>query len=187
MPRSLLDTADLAALRDQVAQGPAAAVATALIDTGLLQFDPDDPEWEDRDRIVICGADVTAAAGRRLTAAGADPDAVVTPAASGGQALALAFGAAMAGTLDGGAWRAWCLLDERACDDGRIWEIARAASEARPDTMGVLVAGRGTGALWSACGWHVHEAPASDPVWLLGAVDQLVAAGPAVVLAVPDE
>lgn len=187
MARSLLDTANLADLRGIATGGSAAAVAAALIDTGLLQFDPDDPEWEDRDRLVVCGADVSAAVGRRLSAAGGDPDAIVTPAATGGDALAFAFGAAMSASLDGGAWRAWCLLDAAACDDGRVWEVAVAAREARPDTLGVLVAGRGSATLWRACGWNVHEAPAGDPVWLLGSLDQLVVAGPAVVLAVDDE
>ena len=187
MPRSLLDGTDLATLRRLTAAGPADAVAAALVDTGLLQFDPDDPEWEDRDRLVICGDEVARAAGRRLTAAGADPDAVVTLAPTGGDALALAFGAAMGATLDGGAWRAWCLLDAEACDDGRVWEVARAASQARAATLGALVAGGGAAALWQACGWQVHEAPASDAAWLLGCLDQVVAAAPAVVLAVADE
>lgn len=187
MARSLLDGADLPVLRDLAAGGPEAALAAALVDTGLLQFDADDPEWEDRDRVVICGPRVTAAVGRRLTAGGADPDAVVTPVPSGGDALAVAFGAAMAGTMDGGAWRAWCMLDAGACDDGRVWEVARAANDARPDTLGALVAGGGSAALWQACGWRVYEAPAADVVWLLGALDQLVTEGPAVVLAVADE
>lgn len=186
MVRSLLDAADLAALR-RLTIGPADAVAAALVDTGLLQFDPDDPEWEDRDRLVICGEEVARAAGQRLTAAGADPDVVVTLAATGGDALALAFGAAMAAGLDGGGWRAWCLLDAEACDDGRVWEVARAASDAGAATLGVLVAGGGAAPLWRACGWQVHEAPASDPVWLLGSMDQLVSYAPAVVLAVSDE
>jgi transketolase N-terminal domain/subunit len=185
VPRSLLDTADLPALRAIAAGDPADLLAATLIDTGLLQFDPDDPEWEDRDRLVVCGSSAVAATGRRLTAAGAaDPDSVVTPARNGGDGLALAFGAAMAAMLDGGAWRAWCLLDADACDDGRVWEVARAAADARPETLGVLVAGGGTAGLWRACGWHVHEAPAADPVWLLGSIDQLTAAAPAVVLAV---
>lgn len=187
MARSLLDAADLQVLREFAAGGPEAALAASLVDAGLLQFDADDPDWEDRDRVVICGPRTTAAVGRRLTAAGADPDAVVTPAPTGGDALAVAFGAAMAGAMDGGAWRAWCVLDAEACDDGRVWEVARAASAARPDTLGTLVAGGGTAALWLACGWRVHEAPATDVVWLLGALDQLVAQGPAVVLAVADE
>lgn len=187
MARSLLDAADLSALRDLAAGGPAAAVAAALVDTGLLQFDPDDPEWEDRDRLALCGEGVAAAVGRRLGAAGGDPDAVVTPAATGGDALALAFGASMAAAMDGGAWRAWCVLDAGACDDGRVWEVALAAGQARADALGALVAGGGTAPLWRACGWRVHEAPAADPAWLLGALDQVVAAGPAVVLAVGGE
>lgn len=184
MRRSLLDGADLAALRLVSNAGPADALAAALVDTGLLQFDPDDPVWEERDRLVVAGARVTGAVGRRLTAAGAGFDDVVLPGGSGGEAMALAFGAAMASQASGGAWRAWCVLDDEMCDDGRVWEVARAAADAPAALLGVLTSGDGTQALWRACGWNVHEAPSDDPAWVLGALDQVVATAPAVLLVV---
>ena len=184
MARSLLDTADLAALRGLVTGGPEAALVAGLVDGGLLQFDPDDPEWLDRDRVVACGDSIAAALGTRLTAAGADPDFVVTTARAGGDALGLALGAATASTMDGSPWRSWCVLDEQACDDGRIWEVARAAVVAGAGVLAALVAGGDSAGLWRACGWHVIEAPADDPVWLLGALDQVTVNAPGVVVAV---
>jgi transketolase N-terminal domain/subunit len=184
MARSLLDTADLAQLRTLAAQGPAVAVASVLVDSGLLQFDPDDPTWDDRDRLVVAGSATATAIEERLASAGARP-ADTLMRASGGDALAMAFGAAMASQLDGGAWRSWCVLDEAACDDGRVWEAARAAAWAKAATLTALVEGAGTVRLWEACGWTVHSAPADDPAWLLGALDQAVLTSPAVVLAVP--
>ena len=183
MAHSLLDGADLTALRQISAGGAPDALAAALVDSGLLQFDPDDLEWEDRDRLIVYGEGVSAALGRRLAAAGAVPDGVIIPAPAGGDAMALAFGAAMA---SGGVWRSWCVLDADADDDGRVWEIARAASEAPATSLGVLAIGNGSAQLWAACGWTVHEAPASDPAWALGALDQVVAGAPAVLLAVDD-
>lgn len=187
MVRSLLDTVDLATLRELTATGPAAAIAACLVDAGVLQFDPDDPQWLDRDRVTAAGGEAGAALGHRLTTAGADPDVVVRVAATGGDALALALGAATASRMDGGPWRAWCVLDPESCEDGRVWEVARAARAADAGLLGALVSGGDSAGLWRACGWSVHEAPASDPVWLLGALDQVVARGPGVVVAVDDE
>jgi transketolase N-terminal domain/subunit len=186
VPRSLLESADLGLLRTLGADGGAMATAAALVDTGLLQFDPADPEWADRDRLVVAGERCSAAVRRRLEEAGAAADRAGIFAASGGDAMALAFGAAMAARLDGNVWRAWCLLDDDACDDGRVWEVARAAADSGSEGLGVVVVGDGSSRLWGACGWPVHEVPAGDPVWLLGALDQVGARSPAVVVVAAD-
>lgn len=187
MARSLLDNADLAALRAAGADGPAAAVAAALVDSGLLQFDPDDPQWEDRDRVVVAGRDLHAALDQRLREAGATTDQVVTSASGGGEALALALGAAVAGGIDGGGWRSWCVLDAEACDDGRVWEVAAAAGTARPETLSAIVVGDNSAALWQACGWRVQRAPVAVPVEMLGSLDQLLVGAVGVLLVVGDE
>ena len=184
MVRSLLDGADLPALRALNGQGPAAAIAAAVVDSGLLHFDADDPQWEDRDRVVVCGPALHAALAQRLGAAGADPQRVLITADDGGTALALAFGAALSSAMDGGAWRSWCLLDEAACDDGRTWEVAAAVRDAGAEPLGAIVLGDRTAALWRACGWKVQPALVSEPVELLGGLDQVLVAGPAVLVAV---
>ena len=184
MARSLLDGADLTVLRNLTAKDVDTAVAATVVDAGLLQFDPDDPVWEDRDRVVVCGRGLSEALSRRLRNAGAEPDRVLTTVDAGGEALGLAFGAALASAMDGGAWRSWCLLDEGACEDGRVWEVADAAAGAGADTMGAVVVGDRTAALWRACGWQVHTAAVTDPVEILGGLDQLMVAGPAVLLVV---
>jgi hypothetical protein len=182
MPRSLLDGADLPRLRSLVGDDPAMAAAVGLVDSGLLQFDPDDPGWGDRDRLVVAGTRAWSAARERLVPAGADPTQVATAAGSGGEAMALAFGAAAAARMDGNVWRVWCLLDAEACDDGRIWEVARAAVTAATEALVVVAEESGVTGLWRACGWTVHPAPAADPAWLLGALDQAVVAAPAAVV-----
>jgi transketolase N-terminal domain/subunit len=184
--RSLLDTADLAHLRRLGGPDPAAALAACVVDSGLLQFDPDDPGWEDRDRLVLAGPGVTAAIGARIAAAGSGPRTTIQ-VMHGGDALGMALGAAAASELDGGGWRSWCGLDEAACDDGRVWEAARAAAAARLPTLGAFVAGVATAPLWRACGWQVHLAPADDPAWLLGAFDLAMAAPPGVVMVAADD
>ena len=186
MARSLLDGADLTLLRGLTEDGTDTAVAAAFIDAGLLQFDPDDPGWEERDRLVVCGAAVGDALSGRLRVAGADPERVLATVATsaGGEALGLAFGAAMASALDGGAWRSWCVLDAAACEDGRVWEVADAVGSAGAETLGAVVVGDRTAALWRACGWKVHTASGTDLVEILGGLDQLMAAGPAVLLVV---
>lgn len=180
MVRSLLDGADLPALRVLLERDWSAA-ATGLIDSGLLQFDADDPGWEDRDRLIVAGDGIAQVVRERLAAAGATPEDVAVFAPSGGHAMALAFGAALASDLDANAWRPWAVLDGAACDDGRVWEVARAAAS-QTDALGVVVEGDRAPGLWTACGWRVHEVPASDPVWLLGALDQVALTGPAAIL-----
>ena len=184
MRRSLLDTADIPALRARARAGAAAGMAGALIDTGLLQFDPDDPEWSDRDRLVVAGPEAVAAVRERLADAGAELER--TAQVAGGDALAIALGAAVASRLDGEVWRAWCVLDESICDDGRTWEAARAAAAAELRTLTVLGVGDASAGLWRACGWSVHVVPPADPVWLLGAMDQALVGPPTAVLVSAD-
>ena len=186
MPRSLLDSADLPALRTLLGQEWSAG-AVGLVDSGLLQFDANDPAWEDRDRLFVAGERVAESVRRRLRDAGVDPGDVATFAGSGGQAMALALGAAVASDLDGNAWRSWVLLDEQACDDGRVWEVARAASQTPASALGVIVEGDCAPHMWSACGWRVHEVAPSDPVWLLGALDQVTMTAPCALVVGRDE
>ena len=182
--RSLLDRVDLRRLRPLAAGGPPAVLAACLVDGGLLQADASDPEWPDRDRFTAAGAAFVAAVRARLAAHGHAPATVLTAAGTGGRALALALGAGVAARLEGSEWRCWCLLDDRACDDGRTWEAVRAAAQVSLETVTVLVAGAQTAPLWRASGWTVAVTAAAEPLAVLAAVDRaLHAGGPGVVLA----
>lgn len=183
MPRSLLDGVDLRRLRLPAASG-AQTLAACLIDGGAAQFDAGDPAWPDRDRLVaVAGSPLAAAVDERLQAAGCPAGEQLVLAGGGGEALAVALGAGAVSRLDGGVWRAWCLLADDDCDDGTLWEAVRAAGEQCLATVTALVDGAATAPLWRACGWSVRQVPA-EPVRLLAAVDHAVAEQgvPAVVL-----
>jgi hypothetical protein len=182
VPRSLLDAADLRQLRPLTARPGASAIAACLVDAGAVQLDRDDPTWADRDRVFAVDGPPADALRARLHAGGFQAD--VGTAASGGEALGLAYGAAVVSAAGGGAWRAWCALDEAACDDGTVWEVARAGAAGAAVPLTVVVDGAATAALWRACGWQAVVAPPGDPAHLLAALDRaLLSVAPWVVLA----
>lgn len=188
MPRSLLDEADLAAVRAaaDARPGPFAVLIACLLEGGALAHAPDDPQWPDRDRVVVGDGAVSHAV---QAAGGPDPVAV----AGGGRALAVAAGLAVACALDGGVSRVYCLADGELTDDGACWEAAIAAAVAEAPLVALLRVG-GEGAdrargLLGAAGWSCAVASASAPLEVLGALDRVQhdgMAGPGAVLAVTD-
>lgn len=186
MPRSLLDEADLAAVRAAAdARGGSLGVVTAcLLEGGALAHAPDDPQWPDRDRLVVGSAALRSALGEA-----GGPAAVALD--GGGRALAVAVGLAAACALDGGVCRVFCLAEGDTIDDGLCWEAAMAAAWAGPSLIAVLAvdaAGAETArGLFGAAGWRSATASASEPVEVLGALDRVSDDGapcPGVVLAV---
>lgn len=191
--RSLLDRADLATIRRAAARYPGlfATIAACLIDGGLAQFDPDDPDWDDRDRVLVGDEEAAKALTAALAAAGANAHRAVVRAAPG-VAVCLATGAAMASGVDGGLFRVWCLISETAVTDGLVWEGARAAAAAGVHGLAVLAVARRTdtsalSSLFAAAGWQVRQAAADDVIELLGAMDHALASttGPVLVLGTP--
>jgi hypothetical protein len=178
-PRSLLDGADLPAVRAAAARGRGAfATAIACLRAGgVLQHDPDDPGWLDRDR-VIDGAHALGPSDARSWWTSAPVR----------DALSLALGAGLSSSLDGGIFRVWCLLDG-AADDGRTWDAARAAAAQACAALTVVAAGDPEARLVDllrAAGWRTFAAAPDDPLEVLGAMDRAVAhgAGPAAVVLV---
>lgn len=175
MPRSLLDDADLAAVRAAAGSrgGVGAMPIACLLEGGAFAHDPADPAWADRDRLVVAGASLRAPVAAALADAGyADGGAHVVVA--GGRGLAVAAGAAAVAGLDGGVARVYCLLDADTLDDGTTWEGALAGAAAPALTALVLVtppvldrAQR----LFSTAGWRTGVGRATDPVEVLGAID----------------
>lgn len=170
MPRSLLDDADLAAVRTAAGPGrdPVRTALACLLHGGVLAHAPDDPAWPDRDHLVV-GSEALA----RSVAAVAPG--LPVQAGDGGGALALAAGIAIGCALDGAGSRVFCLLDDAAADDGLLWEAALSAPRG-PLTALLLLEPEGaerTRRLLVAAGWRTAVAAAEDPVAVLSALDRV--------------
>jgi transketolase len=170
--RSLLDGVDLGAVRAAAGRGtgPFATAIACLQEGGVLQHDPDDPDWPDRDR-VIDGA--SALRRWERSEIGLQPWWTSVPRG----ALGAGVGAALASHLDGGIFRVWCLLDGAGVD-GASWDAARAAVRYRLATLTVLALADGTDDLaqvLDAAGWRILRSSPREPVEVLGAMDRAVA------------
>lgn len=178
MRPSLLDRADLASVRAATREdgGPWGPVVACLTAPGVVQRDPADAEWPDRDRLVVGDRRAAEALAATLPAGGG-PDWLD---ATGGHALALARGMAAASEADGGIFRAWCLLGEGAIGDGSTWE---AASGATGGSLAVVALARRPAAsrlraLFAAAGWRVARARSAEPAEVLGGLDRALLPGP---------
>ncbi len=113
----------------------------------VMRFDPTDPAWEDRDRLVLSkGHGVPALyavlaqfgaipgeelhslrkAGSRLQGHPARALLPVVEASTGslGQGLSIAQGMALAGKLDGKDYRVFCVMGDGEIQEGQVWEAA---------------------------------------------------------------
>jgi len=188
MARSLLDGADLARLRlAGLEGGPTALALACLLQTGAAQHDPGDPEWPDRDRVLVDPALPLHAVAAVLGRAGYPVD-EGRLGQGPGRVAADAVRAAAASREAGDPYRVFLLLDAASLGEGRVWEALVTAGRERLDTLHALVvpsvpAGPQPRAVFLAAGWH-PETAAADPAEILGGLDRalLRTAGP---LAVP--
>jgi transketolase len=127
-------------------------VITALYYGGFLNVDPQNPEWEDRDRFILSKGHGELALYTTLADLGffpADwidtryrggdcflgghPDrhipGVEVISGSLGHGLGLAAGISMAAKMDGKTHRQYVLLGDSECTEGSIWEAAMFASK----------------------------------------------------------
>ena len=186
---SLFDTVDLDAMAAAAATrgGPAALIVACLVDGGVATRDPADPTWEDRDRFVTTDPALAQDAERQdAQARAAEAPAAAQPAidwlvAEGAWSIAMAYGGAAVSRSQGDVFRVWCVLAAQDCDDGAAWEVARAAASSGTTSLVVVCTAPPDEAvpmvrMWEACGWHVVEAQADDPISVVGALDQALAA-----------
>lgn len=140
----------------------AAEIVTALYFGGVLNHDPDNPEWPDRDRFILSkghGVPILYAAlaergyfpvDELLSLRQVDsrlqghPVQGMTPgieASTGslGQGLSIGIGHAIAGRLDGKLFRTWVLLGDGECQEGQVWEAAMAGPNYELDTLTAIV------------------------------------------------
>jgi transketolase len=140
----------------------AVEIVTALYFGGVLRYDPQRPDWEDRDRFVLSkghGVPVQYAA---MAEAGFMPVAelrtlrridsrlqghpvlgslpgIEASTGSLGQGLSIGVGMALAARLSGKDFRVFVLLGDGECQEGQVWEAAMAAGHHGPDNLIAIV------------------------------------------------
>ena len=135
-------------------------ILTALYFGGVMEHDPEQPKWEDRDRFVLAKGHAAPALYAALAHAGyfpreelktlrklgtrlqGHPDCNLCPGVevstgSLGQGLSIAAGMAAGLKLAGKPQRVFCLLGDGECEEGQVWEAAMFAAHQK---LGRLVA-----------------------------------------------
>jgi transketolase len=140
----------------------AVEIVTALYFGGVLRYDAQRPDWEDRDRFVLSkghGVPVQYAA---MAEAGYLPveelrtlrqidsrlqghpvlgslPGIEASTGSLGQGLSIGLGMALAARLSRKDFRVFVLLGDGECQEGQVWEAAMAAGHHRPDNLIAIV------------------------------------------------
>ncbi|MBO8127073.1 MAG: transketolase [Firmicutes bacterium] len=135
----------------------AVEIVTALY-FHLMNHDPKNPDWPERDRFVLCKGHAAPVLYAALAEAGyfdpseldglrkfgsilqGHPDRKKTPGVevstgSLGQGLSIANGIALAGKLDGSDWRVFALLGDGEIQEGQVWEAAMTAAHRSLDNL----------------------------------------------------
>jgi transketolase len=129
-------------------------VITALYFGGIMCYKPDHPNWPERDRFILSKGHGCPALYAALAEAGyfdpallqtlreigspveGHPDMRALPgveASTGslGQGLSIGLGHALAGRVDGRAYRVYVMIGDGESQEGQIWEAAMAAAKFR--------------------------------------------------------
>lgn len=140
-------------------------ILTALY-FGVMSHHPNDPQWPDRDRLVLSKGHAAPALYATLAEAGYFPTewlstlrklnsnlqghvdlhrtpGVETCSGSLGQGLSVASGMALAGKMDGRDYRVYAVLSDGECQEGQTWEAAMFAGHHQLDNLTVIVDNNG--------------------------------------------
>ena len=126
-----------------------------------LRYDPKDPQWEDRDRLILSKGHASPGLFSNLAVAGyfdaseietlrkfgsrlqGHPDlkcpGVEFCGGSLGLGLSYSIGNALAAKIDGKAYRIYTIIGDGESDEGQVWEAAMAAAKYKVDNMTVFV------------------------------------------------
>lgn len=127
-----------------------------------MNINPEQPDWEERDRLVLSKGHCSPALYSALANRGffevnelktfrninsrlqGHPDRKHIPGAdmttgSLGQGLSAANGMAIAGKMDDKLYRVYCILGDGEIEEGQIWEAAMTASKYKLDNLCVIV------------------------------------------------
>lgn len=177
---------------------------------GKLRHRPEEPLWADRDRFVLSKGHGVPAQYVVMADLGYFPreqlwtlrklgsplqghpckhwlPGIDASTGSLGQGLSLAQGLAMASRLDGGKYRAYCLMGDGETQEGQVWEGAMSAVKYRLDGLTVILdynKGQIDGYTkdvmdlepladkWRAFGWNVLTIDGHDYGQILDALDE---------------
>ena len=119
----------------------------AVLYTGVLHVDPQNPKMPDRDRLILSKGHAGSAVYAALAETGFFPvEQLKTHYANGsilsghvshkgvpgvevstgslGHGLGVGTGMALGAKMDGKEWRTWVVLGDGECDEGSVWEAA---------------------------------------------------------------
>ncbi|MFL6198396.1 MAG: E3 binding domain-containing protein [Thermoanaerobaculia bacterium] len=134
----------------------------AVLYARFLRFDPQRPDWPERDRFILSKGHGCAALYAVLAECGyfpverldtfyqdgsplaghsthKDVPGVEVSTGSLGHGLSLSAGMALAAKRDGEIRRVWCMLSDGECDEGSVWEAALFAPHHRLDNLVAIV------------------------------------------------
>lgn len=128
----------------------------------ILRIDPHNPNWEDRDRLVLSNGHICPVLYATLAHAGffpkeelqtlrkidsrlqghpkiGDPPGVEVSAGPLGQGISQAIGMALAGKLDNKDHRVYCLMSDGEHDEGQTWEAILFAHKMKLHNLTVII------------------------------------------------
>ncbi|MBN1199427.1 MAG: transketolase [Bacteroidales bacterium] len=129
----------------------------------ILNHDPDDPKFSDRDRLILSIGHVAPLLYTTLARVGYFPEkeletlrklgsrlqghpgrehglpGLELSAGSLGQGLSVSVGRALAGKMNGNSWRVYCILGDGELQEGSVWEAAMSASHLKLDHLIAIV------------------------------------------------
>lgn len=134
----------------------------AVLYTRILRVRPEEPQWPERDRLILSKGHAGAAVYAALAERGFFPvEELSTHYANGsrlsghvshkgvpgvefstgslGHGLSVAAGMALGGKLDAQDWRVYCVLGDGECDEGSVWEAALQAHQYQLDNLIAIV------------------------------------------------
>lgn len=140
----------------------AVEIMTALYFGGILAYDPNDPLWEERDKVVVSKGHASLVLYSVLKRIGyltqeqldrycqpgsilggepkyGDIPGVEASTGSLGHGLSFAVGAAIAGKLDQRRGRVYVLLGDGECQEGSVWEAALSAAQYQLGNLTVIL------------------------------------------------
>jgi transketolase len=134
----------------------------AVLFFSVANLDPDHPDWEDRDRIILSKGHGNVALSSAMARRGFFPlselekfdtfnsmlsmhidkhrmPGVEISSGSLGHGLSIAVGAALGGKIDHADWRVYCIISDGELMEGSTWEAILSAGHFKLDNLTVIV------------------------------------------------